>query len=233
MMKWIPVYIFFITILASCKKDSSAWLAQRWNFVSMDMPRLQVFLNAISEENDDADITMKKLFLANKLILRRDSSFDLLLMKQYIHGTWHYNRQRKILDLFDASANKLHIQFGVDTVDANSLYLDTDEFAIEKLAGNHLNDPSIGSYLFHKSYYQFFLTADKERFSRLVEDPYSKDNNWWRMKPLRRETDEQINERVLNHLAFWQLLFHDAQKNDREYVSYNWFSSPSLLRQTE
>jgi hypothetical protein len=34
---------------------------------------------------------------------------------------------------------------------------------------------------------------------------------------------------VLNHLAFWQLFFHDADKKERVYVSYNWFSSPLVV----
>jgi len=34
---------------------------------------------------------------------------------------------------------------------------------------------------------------------------------------------------VLNHLAFWQLLFHDADDKKRNHVSYNWFSSPLVV----
>jgi hypothetical protein len=172
---------------------------------------------------------MKKLFLDNKLILRNDSSFDMLLMKQYIHGIWRYYPEKKILDLLDESANKLKIEFGVDTVNEHLLHLDTDEFVVEKLAGNHINDPAVGNYLFRKPYYQFFLIEDNERFPNLSEDPYSRENNWWRMKPAVPESDEQIKKRILNHLAFWKLLFRDARENDRDYVSYNWFASPLVL----
>ena len=228
-MKLLLICSSFIIILAGCKRKPSALLAQRWNFIAMDMPKLKKFLYVISEENDDAEITMKKLFLDNKLILRKDSSFDMLLMKQYIHGIWKYDEQKRILKLFDESANKVNIEFGVDTINEHSLHLDTDEFAIEKLAANHLNDPSIGDYLFHKHYYQFFLTEDNEHFSKLSEDPFSRENNWWRIKPLHYENNEQIKNRVLNHLAVWQLLFHDARKNERAYVSYNWFSSPLVI----
>jgi hypothetical protein len=228
-MKSFLACILFLIIAAGCKKQPSALLAQRWNFAAMDMPKLEKFLNVISEENDDAALTMEKLFLDNKLILRKDSSFDMLLMKQYVHGKWQYNEVKKVLNLIDESARRLNIQFGVDSVSIHSLHLDTDKFAIEKLAVIHLNDPFVGDYLFNKSYYQFFLTEDNERFSKLSEDPYSKENNWWRIKPSKPETDAQIKKRVLNHLAFWQLLFHDALEKDRAYVSYNWFSSPIVV----
>src|SRR5215471_13573176 len=120
-MKLLLSCIFFAIICAGCKRESTDFLAQRWNFVAIDMPKLQKFLNVISEGDDDPAITMKKLFLDNKLILRKDSSFDMVLMKQYVHGKWQYDAAKKTIDLFDESANKLNIEFGVDTVNAHLL----------------------------------------------------------------------------------------------------------------
>jgi len=228
-MKQIFVCVLLTLILASCKRDSSVFLARRWNFVGMDMPKLGKFVEQINEEGDSRDLTIQKFLLDNKLILRKDSSFDLLLMKQYVHGTWRYDQQKRILHLNDESAKKLSIQFGVDTVNGRLLHLDTDEFVIERLAVDHLSDPAVSDYLFRKSYYQFFLEEDPNYFSNLSDDPYSKENNWWRVKPSQPETDRQIKNRVLDHLKFWQLLFHDANKFDRPFVSYNWFSSPLVV----
>lgn len=92
-----------------------------------------------------------------------------------------------------------------------------------------MNDPFVGRYLFGKAYYQFLLKQSDFHYSNLSNDPYSKENNWWRIKPSKPESDEQLKKRVLNHLAFWQLLFHDADKNDLPYVSYNWFASPLVI----
>ncbi len=153
----------------------------------------------------------------------------MLLMKQYMHGRWSYNKETKHLSLSDESAKKHNIVFGVDSVNIYSLHVDTGEFAIEKLAADHVQDNYIGNYLFHKAYYQFFLRANKDRYPDLSEDIYSKENNWWRIKPQHPESNEQIKKRVLNHLAFWQLLFHDADEKKRNYVSYNWFSSPLVV----
>jgi hypothetical protein len=224
------LWLIIVTItFAGCKKEPSALLAQRWDFVAMDMPKLERFMYQVSEEGDDMSITMQKFFLGNKLILRKDSTFDMLLMKQYIHGNWQYDKGKHMLRLKDESAKKINVQFGVDSVNGNTLRLDTDEFAIEKLASDHLNNISIADYLFRKSYYQFYLKEDKEHYSKLSSDLYSKENNGWRIKPANPETEEQIKKRVLNHLLFWQLLFHDADENDRPYVSYNWFSSPLVV----
>jgi hypothetical protein len=195
----------------------------------MDMPKLEAFLERIGEDGDNMRTTMQKLFLGNKLILRDDSTFDMLLMKHYIHGKWQYKKENHTLRLMDGSAKKINIEFGVDTVNVSFLKIDTDEFAIERLATPHLNDPFIGRYLFRKAYYQFLLKQSEEHYSNLFNDPYSKENNWWRIKPSQPESDEQIKKRVLNHLAFWQLLFHNADKNDAPYVSFNWFSSPLVI----
>src|ERR1043166_5635203 len=109
-MKLLFVCILSFLLFTTCKRDSSALLVQRWDFVAMDMPKLGKFLSAIEEGNDGDYTTMQKLFLGNKLILRKDSTFDLLLMKQYVHGKWKYDKERKVLNLFDESAKKINIQ---------------------------------------------------------------------------------------------------------------------------
>src|SRR6266542_2679292 len=141
-----------------------------------------------------------KIFLGNKLILRKDSSFDMLPMKEYMHGRWSYNKETKHLSLSDESAKRHNIVFGVDAVNIYSLHVDTGEFAIKKLAEDHVQDNYIGNYLFHKAYYQFFLRADKDRYPDLSEDIYSKENNWWRIKPQQPESNEQIKKKCLTIL---------------------------------
>src|SRR5581483_9412090 len=111
-MKQFLLCILLILVFTTCKREPSALLAQRWDFVAMDMPKLEKFLDHIGEESDNMSVTMQKLFLGNKLILRKDSTFDLLLMKQYVHGTWKYDKATKSIHMFDESAKKLDIQFG-------------------------------------------------------------------------------------------------------------------------
>lgn len=229
MIKGLVAVSLSILLVAGCRRDPSVFLAGRWNFASIDMPMVDKFLYEIHDDDDDAATTMKKLFLGNKLILRSDSSFDLLLMKQYLHGRWQYHPDTKSLNLLDASAKRLKIEFHVDTVNNSVLHIDTDEFTLQKVVSGHLTNPNAGSLLLHKAYYQFYLDEDPDHYRKLSSDPYSVMNNWWRIKPPAHESDEQIRKRVLNHLAFWQLLFHDADENNRPYISYNWFSSPLVI----
>lgn len=91
-MKQFLLCILVILVFITCKREPSALLAQRWDFVAMDMPKLEEFLDRIKEEGDGMRTTIQKLFLGNKLILREDSTFDLLLIKQYLHGRWQYKK---------------------------------------------------------------------------------------------------------------------------------------------
>ena len=227
-MKAAAVCISIIVLFTTCKKEPGELLVQRWNFVAVDFPHIGTFVSEVEAAGEGPEITMKKFFLDNKLILRIDSSFDMVLLKHYIHGTWKYNKQTKDIFLNDESANGINIQFSTDTVQPYELHLATDEFTLEKIIRLHA-DANGFNYLLNKQYYQFFLEAGRNRFSGLSEDLYSEENNWWRIKPLQSETEEQIKKRVLNHLAFWQLLFHDADENNRGYVSYNWFTSPLVV----
>ncbi|NNV56179.1 hypothetical protein [Limnovirga soli] len=228
-MKTIAIACVLILCFSTCKKDETALLVQRWRFVAIDMPGVKTFLRETGAAGDGDAITFQKFFLDNKLVLRKDSSFDLVLMKQYIHGKWKFDADRKELLLEDASYNKLNMQFSTDTVEPYQLHLATDEFAIDKIIKRHIDDKNGFNYLQHKQYYQFFLEAEDERFADAADDLYSKENNLWRIKPNHSETAAEIKERVLNHLQFWELLFHDAAEHERDYVSYNWFSSPIVI----
>ena len=52
-------------------------------------------MEEIQQSGDDEATALKKFVLSSKLILRKDSSFDLVMLKQYIHGSWHYDKESK------------------------------------------------------------------------------------------------------------------------------------------
>jgi hypothetical protein len=146
-MKTIAIACVLILCFSTCKKDETALLVQRWRFVAMDMPGVKTFLQETGAAGDGDAITFQKFFLDNKLMLRKDSSFDLVLMKQYIHGKWKFDADRKELLLEDASSNKLNMQFSTDTVEPYQLHLATDEFAIDKIIQRHIDDKNGFNYL--------------------------------------------------------------------------------------
>lgn len=215
--------------LAACKRDSSELLIGRWDFSSLDMPGMPDFLYEIKKTGDDNATTFKKFLLGDKLILRKDSTFDLVMLKQYIHGSWKYDKESRNLFLKDVSANKLNMTVRVDSVNVSRLIFDIDEFSLNKIVNLHAADNNYYDLLLNKSYCQFYLDVDRDRYSDLKDDPYSIENNKWRVKPFEQETDKQIKERVLNHLDFWQNLFADAQEKEKTYVAYSWFDSPLVV----
>jgi len=204
-------------------------LVGRWDFSSLEMPGMPDFLYEIKKTGDDNALTFKKFLLGDKLILRKDSTFDLVMLKQYIHGSWKYDKENKNLFLKDVSANKLNMTVRIDSVNAVRLIFDIDEFSLNKIVNLHAADNNYYDLLQNKSYCQFYLDVDREQYSDLKNDPYSIENNKWRVKPFEQETDKQIKERVFNHLDFWQNLFADAQEKERSYVAYSWFDSPLVV----
>jgi hypothetical protein len=225
-MKKLFCCFIIIISLAACKRDSSELLVGRWDFSSLEMPGMPDFLYEIKQTGEDNAFALKKFLLDNKLIFRKDSTYDIVLLKQYIHGSWHYDATTKYIFLKDSSASKLDMTIHIDSVTGSRLIFDLDEFALTKLVRLHAAQDNYYDLLFNKSYCQFYLDADKDRYSDLKDDPYSIVNNKWRVKPYQQEADKQIKERVFNHLGFWQQLFADAQEKDRSYVSYSWFDSP-------
>ena len=228
MKKLFCCFILAIS-LAACKRDSSELLVGRWDFSSLEMPGMPDFLYDIKKTGDDNALTFKKFLLGDKLILRKDSTFDLVMLKQYIHGSWKYDKESKNLFLKDVSANKLNMTVRIDSVNALRLIFDIDEFSLNKIVNLHAADNNYYDLLQNKSYCQFYLDINREQYSDLKNDPYSIENNKWRVKPFEQETDKQIKERVFNHLDFWQNLFADAQEKERSYVAYSWFDSPLVV----
>jgi len=228
MKKLFCCFILAIS-LAACKRDSSELLVGRWDFSSLEMPGMPDFLYEIKKTGDDNALTFKKFLLGDKLILRKDSTFDLVMLKQYIHGSWKYDKESKNLFLKDVSANKLNMTVRIDSVNALRLIFDIDEFSLNKIVNLHAADNNYYDLLQNKSYCQFYLDINREQYSDLKNDPYGIENNKWRVKPFEQETDKQIKERVFNHLDFWQNLFADAQEKERSYVAYSWFDSPLVV----
>lgn len=228
-MKKIICCILFASLFTACKRDPSQLLVGRWSFSSFDVPGLRDFIDSVRYNDDADDITIKKTLLGDKLILRQDSSFDFVLFRQYIHGKWNYDTSSHNLFLKDVSANKFDVTVHVDSIYPNKLQFDMDEFTLNKLLWKHADDENGYHFLFNKPYCAFVLDADNEIYRNEKDDPYSKANNWWRMKPAQRETDDQIKQRVLAHLNFWETLFKDADNKQRAYVPFYWFASPLVI----
>ena len=228
-MKKLLCFLLITTSLFSCKKDPSALLIGRWDFMKLEMPGMYDLISDIKYTGDNDETAMQRFLLGNKLVLRKDSTFDLVMLKQYIHGTWAYDKTSQNLFLKDASSAKFDLTVRIDSITSNKLIFDIDQFTLNKFIDKHAAENNFYHMLMNKSYCQFYLTIDKDRYSNLEEDPYSIENNKWRVQPAKAESNNEIKQRVLNHLTFWQNLFADAQEFDKAYISYNWFDSPLII----
>lgn len=59
-------------------------------------------------------------------------------------------------------------------------------------------------------------------------DPFSRENNLWRIPATRKETDPEIRARLLNHCHFWETYFTWALNNDLSSVDVR--STPTLIK---
>ncbi|MBG9378596.1 hypothetical protein I5907_20355 [Panacibacter sp. DH6] len=228
-MKKLCCVLLLISALASCKKDKSELLVGRWDFTRLEMPAMYDLIGNIKLAVDNDEIALKRFLLGNKLILRSDSTFDMVMLKQYMHGNWHYDKTSQHLLLDDASGDALDITVRVDSITGTRLIFDIDQFSLNKIVNRHSSADNYYDLLLNKAYCQFYLDLDRDKYNDIKDDPYSIENNKWRIQPSAAESDAQIKDRVLNHLHFWKLLFADGQQFERPFISYNWFDSPLVV----
>ncbi len=79
--------------------------------------------------------------------------------------------------------------------------------------------------------------SDAKQYNNKMDDPFYLANNKWRKPPAKKETDEQIKQRVNNYLHFFVLFYKDAIAREAETVSFygfpsciNWYSGGIYLK---
>ena len=128
------IFILLIPVaFLGCIRSSSNQLLGRWNIGDTKMYSFDSTIHAIAEENEEEDQTIyQRFFLDNKLILRKDNSFDLVLFKNYQHGNWSYTDSTKTLRFFGMNSNP-GFNCKVDSVNSNLLQLRFDSVAIHSI----------------------------------------------------------------------------------------------------
>jgi len=61
-----------------------------------------------------------------------------------------------------------------------------------------------------------------------ADDPFSVQNNKWRIPPTHRETDDEIKQRLYNHCQFWESYFEWALANEQATVDVR--STPTAIK---
>ena len=65
-------------------------------------------------------------------------------------------------------------------------------------------------------------------FATTSENPFSMNNNLWRIRPARRETDEELRKRMKNHFTYWKQYFAMGLKKKVEVLDIG--TTPSLFK---
>ncbi|HWB24968.1 MAG TPA: hypothetical protein VG738_05790 [Chitinophagaceae bacterium] len=229
-MKSILKTISLLIVIAGmgCMHAAQDILPWRWSFSGVYMNNEESFIDSINRE-DDRDEAMHNFFLDYKLVLRNDKTFDLVIFKKYMHGTWLYTDPTRTLSLTDESAPGQPLTMKVDSISPAVLALRVDQHDLDRLIPSFAQSDNGFSFFKHNGPYVFVLSADKETYRSEKDDPYSKQNNFWRIKPSKPETGKQIAARVENHISFLKLLMQDVADGKKNYVSLHSFRTPLII----
>lgn len=199
------------------------YIKARWVFTTANAPDLQRIASNI--ESSYGVNGFKQVFAGSKFILRPDQTFDLVLFPNYRHGKWERTENKLILWPEPAGDS---LYFLIDTVGYSNLILTINADNFGKLGRMAMPYDDVALFSGNETV-TFTLGLDKERYRDDTEDPYSKHNNWWRIKPAQSEDLDQVKQRVLNMVDFHLLVFEDAMDRDKKVVTYNWFTSPLVV----
>ena len=73
---------------------------------------------------------------------------------------------------------------------------------------------------------EYHFDGFSNNFAAEAENPFSKENNWWRMKAEHKESDVEITNRLNNHFRFWEKYFAWALKTDKQILNVRSLPSP-------
>jgi len=229
-MRKIYCITLIIISFTCCKKSPDKLIAGRWDFigaspVTADSSEITSQYNPSSNEQVTYTDFSEKSFAGNKLILRNDGIFDLSLFQAYLHGKWNFTAKQKLLKLFNETQKDSFV-LRIDSISSNYIELNCDSNFINRIQGLSHRDTSGMPVITSCT---FYLYKNRDRYANQENDPYSIVYNKWRIKPQQQENQQQIKERVLNHLEFLRMIFKDADDKNRTTVSYNFFNTPLII----
>jgi hypothetical protein len=135
---------------------------------------------------------------ANFLNLKKDGSFTIDF-GSFEYGSWDEKNDTVFLKDHQGKTTP----FFISSVSLNQMRISMNEAA-----------------------YSFEGIPDK--FSKSDNDPFSKENNLWRIPATHKESDEEIKQRLKNHFKFWEKYFGWALNNEIETVDVR--ATPSLIK---
>jgi hypothetical protein len=169
--------------------------------------------------------------------------------KPSVHNTWFY-AHNATAENSRQNPVKLTPENFIDLQpDGNySSYISRFEFGTWERDGkqiqikNHKGEKKVFTIISHKDgeltldltpdvgddYYRVFTGVSNEK-SQGDNNPFGKENNYWRIRSSTPETSEQIKDRLVNHFRYWEKYFEWAIANNLQSLDIRNPNSPLKL----
>ena len=141
-----------------------------------------------------------RLTAANFIDLQPDGTYSSYL-NSFENGKWYYKEQNLIL----VNRKKELVELVVNKVDDKELVC-TDKMK--------------------RAVYRF--NGLPNDFTATAQNPFSVENNQWRIKAKHKESDSELRARLKNHFSFWEKYFAWGLTGKIDYLDIR--STPSLLK---
>jgi hypothetical protein len=222
-------FLFVCVLLASCKSNEEK-IMQRWVFTGLQTPVSKAFGEAF-DDNSMVEITgaLRNRIQGNRLVLDKDGKCYGVLLNRYITGQWEWvNVEPSIITHIDYPQH-IDLKWQLRKQGSKSVEFVTDAEKILRLA-KAMQEPGDSAILYDrlltdKGDWTISAESESDIFDGKSLDPWSPEMNKWRHQPAAPETSTQIRERVRNHLQFMYSFFNFVIKDNRYWVSQDWFFS--------
>jgi hypothetical protein len=115
--------------------------------------------------------------------------------------------------------------YGRWVVKDNELLLIDHERRPLELSINKISDEElICTDIKNKVLYHF--TGFKNSFASIANNPFSRQNNKWRLKAEHKESDQELGDRLKNHFRYWEKFFAWGKKTDIRMLDYSQTPGP-------
>jgi hypothetical protein len=143
-------------------------------------------------ESSQMEIPYRSFYFSTKgtFVKNPRNSFD--------YGTWQYDDASKTITI------------------NNSIDRNKDVYKIAKIAYDEMTLVNVGI----NSATNLKFIAPGRRYKNAGEEPYSLENNRWRIKPTSKESDSAIHQRLKENLYFFVLFYKSALAKDDKTVSF-------------
>ncbi|MFZ1751778.1 MAG: hypothetical protein WAU01_16380 [Saprospiraceae bacterium] len=166
---------------------------------SWRLSEIMTFDKANQEKDGFTRSMLGRELLSRGLVLHfyPDSSFTELEGYQTSHGNWSFLNEKQIR----YGKNRLTIE-RFEQIKSNN-YL---------IASIYNKEDKIESEL--------KFVEDGKKLADYKTDPFYPDNNKWRQRPLKKETNEEIRARLLNYILHYAYLLNASIERDDNEVSF-------------